>query len=90
MVRRGDMLDTPDILDVLAIELLGVVPEDERVIVASNQGIPIVTEDNSLAGQAFSNIARRLNGEEVPFMALEESDGFFGRLTRLMRSGGDS
>ena len=89
MVRRGDMLDTPDILDVLAIELLGVVPEDERVIVASNQGVPIVNEDNSQAGQAFRNIAKRLNGQEVPFMAIEDSEGFFGRLTRLMRPGGE-
>ncbi|MFP3853970.1 MAG: septum site-determining protein MinD, partial [Anaerolineales bacterium] len=62
MVRRGDMLDTPDILDVLAIELLGVVPEDELVIVASNQGVPIVRETGSQAGKAFMNIARRLNG----------------------------
>jgi septum site-determining protein MinD len=90
MVRRGDMLDTPDILDVLAIDLLGVVPEDERVIVASNQGVPIVSESGSLAGKAFNNIARRLNGEDVPFMAMEDADGFFGRLTRLIGSGGGS
>jgi septum site-determining protein MinD len=89
MVRRGDMLDTPDIIDVLAIELLGIVPEDERVVVASNQGIPIAQESGSKAGKAFSNIARRLSGEDVPFDELETNDGFFGRISRIMRPGGE-
>lgn len=88
MVRRGDMLDTADILEVLAIELIGVVPEDESVIVASNQGSPIALQEESRAGRAFRNIARRLRGEEVPFESLEESDGFFGRISRLVRPGG--
>lgn len=88
MVRRGDMLDTADILDVLAIDLIGVVPEDESVIVASNQGTPIALREDSRAGRAFRDIARRLNGEEVPFEALEASDGFFGRISRLVRPGG--
>lgn len=87
MVRRGDMLDTPDILDVLAIELIGIVPEDERVIVASNQGLPITQDGNSRAGKAFSNIARRLSGEEVPFEAIDAGEGFFGRISKLMGSG---
>ncbi|MGA9534064.1 MAG: septum site-determining protein MinD [Anaerolineales bacterium] len=89
MVRRGDMLDTPDILDVLAIELIGIVPEDERVVVASNQGIPIAQEVGSKAGKAFSNIARRLSGEDVPFDELETNDGFFSRISRMMRPGGE-
>lgn len=88
MVRRGDMLDTADILEVLAIELIGVVPEDESVIVASNQGSPIALQEDSRAGRAFRNIARRLNGEEVPFESLEDGDGFFGRISRLVRPGG--
>jgi septum site-determining protein MinD len=89
MVRRGDMLDTPDILDVLAIELVGVVPEDERVVVASNQGVPITQDGGSRAGKAFMNIARRLSGEDVPFDELETNDGFFGRISRMMRPGGE-
>ncbi len=88
MVRRGDMLATEDILDVLAIELIGVVPEDETVILASNRGTPAALDGKSKAGKAFQNIARRLNGEQVPFMALEQQDGFFGRISRLVRSGG--
>lgn len=89
MVRRGDMLTTEDILDILAIELIGIVPEDESVIVASNQGVPVALNPNTRAGRAFSNIARRLRGEDVPFESLEERDGFLGRLSRLVRSGGE-
>jgi septum site-determining protein MinD len=88
MVRRGDMLGTEDILDVLAIELIGIVPEDEQVTVATNQGVPVVLDDGSRAGKAFKNIARRLMGEQVAFEDLEGKDGFFGKITRLMRAGG--
>lgn len=90
MVRRGDMLGTEDILDVLAIELIGIVPEDERVTVATNQGIPIALDSGSKAGQAFQNIARRLLGEDIPFESMESRDGFFGRISRLMRAGGEA
>ncbi len=90
MVRRGDMLGTEDILDVLAIDLIGIVPEDETVVVASNQGVPAVLDSRSRAGRAFRDIARRLNGEEVPFENLESKDGFFGRISRLVRPGGEA
>lgn len=89
MVKRGDMLGTEDILDVLAIELIGIVPEDEKVTVATNQGVPIALDPNTRAGAAFRNIARRLIGEEVPFESMEDRDGFFGRISRLMRAGGE-
>lgn len=87
MVRRGDMLGTEDILDVLAIELIGVVPEDETILVAANRGNPAALDERSKAGKAFRNIARRLKGEDVPFEALEARDGFFGRISRLVRPG---
>lgn len=88
MVKRGDMLSTEDVLDILAIPLIGIVPEDEGVVVSSNRGSPAALDEKSRAGQAFRNIARRLKGEEVPFMSLEENKGFFQRLAqRLTRSG---
>lgn len=90
MVRRGDMLGTEDILEVLAIELIGIVPEDDAVVVASNQGVPAALDSKSRAGRAFRDIARRLNGETVPFENLESKDGFFGRISRLVRPGGES
>jgi septum site-determining protein MinD len=89
MVRRGDMLSTEDVLDVLAIELIGVVPEDDAVLVASNRGTPPALDERSRAGKAFRNIARRLNGEAVPFEAVEAKDGFLGRISRLVRPGGE-
>jgi len=88
MVRRGDMLTTADVLDVLAIELIGVVPEDDTVLVASNHGSPAALDGKSRAGRAFRDIARRLNGETVPFEEVEGGDGLFGRLARMVRSGG--
>jgi septum site-determining protein MinD len=67
MVRDEQMMSVRDVLDILAVPLLGVVPDDERVIVSSNRGEPLVLEQElSMAGVAFSNVARRLLGEEVP------------------------
>lgn len=88
MVRRGDMLSMEDILELLAVEMIGMVPDDEHVILSTNRGVPVVLENKSRAGQAFRNIALRLKGEEVPFINLEEGDGFLGRLARLIRPGG--
>jgi len=85
MVKRGDMLDTFDVIESLAIELLGVVPDDEAVIVAANQGVPLAYQPNGQAGRAFHNIARRLTGEEVPFMPIfEERQTLMTRLRRAM------
>ncbi|MCS7259925.1 MAG: septum site-determining protein MinD [Anaerolineae bacterium] len=88
MVQRGDMLDTADVLDVLAIELLGIVPEDEAIIVSTNRGIPVVMENTSRAAQAFCNIAARLLGENVPIMELEEpSPSWLSKIAHLVRRG---
>ena len=89
MVKRGDMLTPDDVLELLAIELIGIVPEDENVIMSTNRGQPVVFDGKSRAGLAYQNIARRLRGEKVPFMDLEEKDGFFHRISRFFKSGGD-
>jgi septum site-determining protein MinD len=88
LVKRGDMLDTADVLEILAIELIGLVPEDDSVLVATNRGNPAALDGKSKAGQAFRDIARRLMGEEVPFPSLDENDGLRDRLARLVRRGG--
>jgi septum site-determining protein MinD len=85
MVKRGDMLDTFDVIEFLAIDLLGVVPEDESILVATNQGMPVAFQQSSPASRAFHNIAHRLLGEDVPFMPLfEEQEGVFDRLRRAL------
>lgn len=83
-VQRGDMLDTTDVIDILAIDLLGIVPEDPAILVSINRGQPIALDGHSPAGQAFRNIARRLIGEDVPFMSLQPSGGFIQRLRRAL------
>jgi len=83
MVKRGEMLSADDVVDILALDIVGIVPEDEHVIPASNSGVPVTLNENSQAGLAFRNIARRLTGEDVPLMTLEENNGFFKRLSRL-------
>ena len=82
LVKRGDMLSVEDVYDLLRIELIGIVPEDENVILASNKGMPLSMETKTRAGQAFRNISRRLNGEEVPFMDLE-SHSLWDRLGKI-------
>ena len=83
MVRRGDMLGLDDTLDILGIDLIGVVPEDERIIRSTNMGEPIVMMDKSLAGRAYRNIVRRIMGENVPLMAMDDNSGFGARLKKL-------
>jgi septum site-determining protein MinD len=89
MVKREDMLSPDDVIELLAVELIGIVPEDEKVILSTNRGTPIVLDGKSQAGQAFRNIATRLAGQTVPFLNLEDSNGFFGRISSILRSGGD-
>jgi septum site-determining protein MinD len=83
MVKRKDMMDKEDIIDILAIKLIGVIPEDEQIIVSTNKGEPIVFTDNSGSSSAFKRIARRLEGENVPIYGEEENGGFFTRIKKL-------
>ena len=89
LVKRGDMLSAEDVVELLAIELIGIVPEDESVVVSTNRGQPVVMEINTRAGQAFRNVALRLKGQDVPFLNLDEKKGFFQNLSNMLRSGGD-
>ena len=81
--QAGDMMDITDIIDILAIPLLGVVPDDEGIIVSTNRGEPVVLNGRCRSGEAFGNIVRRLEGEEVPFLDLR-GDGIFEKLKRLV------
>ena len=83
MVKRGDMMSVDDVKEILSVDVLGVVPDDEDVVITTNKGEPAVTEENSRAGRAYRNITLRLMGEEVPFMDLSENEGFFGRLKKI-------
>ena len=84
MVKRGDMMSVEDVCDILAIPLLGAVPDDEHIVIATNQGEPLVGTD-CLAGQAYSNICKRILGETVEFLNLEEKQTVFDKLKNLFK-----
>ena len=84
MIRKGDMMDIDDVNDILALELLGIIPDDETIIVSTNRGEPAVTDRGSRAGEAYRNIAGRLEGENIPFMSMDFDLTVFGRLKRLI------
>ncbi|MFW6001074.1 MAG: septum site-determining protein MinD [Halanaerobium sp.] len=83
MVDRGDMMGIDDMIEILAIDLLGIVPEDEGIVVSTNKGEPIALNDKAKAGEAYRNIARRIMGEDLPIMKLE-SEGFFSKFKKLV------
>lgn len=83
MVKRGDMMSTEDVVDILAIDLIGIVPDDENIVISTNQGEPLVGSD-SLAGQAYMNVCRRITGEQVEFLNLS-NEGFLKRISRLFK-----
>lgn len=78
MIKRGDMMSMDDVVDILSVTLLGAVYDDENVVVATNQGEPLVC-GNTSAGRAFMNICRRILGEEVPFLDLEKEKSIWFR-----------
>lgn len=84
MVKRGQMLHTDDVTDLLAINLIGMIPDEQSIIVSTNQGRPLVMQNGSMAGQAYKNIARRLIGQDVPFINLE-SNGTFWSLGHISK-----
>jgi len=85
MVKRGDMMSMEDVSEILAIHLLGIIPDDEQVVIGTNQGEPVIELD-SMAGKAYSNICRRIAGEEVPFLKLEQNKNFLHKLTHLFKN----
>lgn len=87
MVRRGDMMDVADVLEVLGIDLLGIIPEDEMIIITTNKGEPAVYEKRSRAGRAYLNAAQRILGEEVPLDEIAESPTLIERFRRLVGFG---
>ena len=84
MVKRGDMMSIEDVVEILAIDLIGAVPDDDSIVVSTNQGEPCVGNE-SLAGQAYMNICRRVLGEEVEMLDLDAKEGFFKKLSKLFK-----
>lgn len=84
MTKNGDMLDKEDIIEILSVDLIGIVPDDRSITISTNKGEPIVLEEAALAGQAFRNIAKRIVGEQVPLLDLSVGHtGFLNSLKKL-------
>lgn len=84
MIKRGEMMSSDDVVEILSIPLLGIVPDDENVVVSTNQGEPLVGR-SSLAGQAYANICDRILGKNVPIMELEKGITFWTKVSGLFQ-----
>ena len=84
MVRRGDMMSVDDVMDILSIPVIGTVPDDEDIVISTNQGEPLVGM-NGYAGQAYLNICKRILGETVPFVHFDSTPGFWSRLSCFLK-----
>lgn len=82
MIKRGDMMSVEDVVEILGADLIGAIPDDEQVVISTNQGMSLI-EQESLAARAFVNIAKRVTGAEVPFLDLNEKKGLFHRLFHM-------
>ncbi len=84
MVKRGDMMSADDVVDILAVPLIGIVPDDENVVIATNQGEPLVGSDTP-AGKAYRNVVDRVLGKEIPFLDFEKGVSFWTKVTGIFR-----
>lgn len=85
MVQRGDMMDISDITEILSINLLGVVPEDEAIVVSTNRGEPAVLANNSKAGEAYHRISKRLMGEDIAIPHFDDKLGIINKVKKMFR-----
>ena len=84
MVKRGDMMSVDDVTEILSVPLIGAIPDDEQVVIGTNQGEPVIGLE-IMAGNAYINICKRILGVEVPFLNLNEGQGFLSRLSHMFK-----
>lgn len=85
MVKKGDMLAMEDVTEILAIDILGIVPDDESIVVSANKGEPAVTDELSKAGVAYRNIAQRIMGNEIPLMELSANNSLLDKIKNIFK-----
>lgn len=83
LIQSNDMMSVDDVVDILSCDLIGIIPEDTGVITSTNKGEPIVNDDTSLAGRAYLNVAKRIIGEQVEFLDLNEPKGLVAKIKRF-------
>jgi len=87
MVKAGDMMTQQDVIEILAIDLLGVIPEDTEIMVSTNRGLPLTQSQGSIAGAAFKRVAQRLEGQEVPIPEFKAENWFEQLVNKLFNWG---
>ena len=87
LIEQNDMMSVEDVTDILSTELIGVIPEDTGIITSTNKGEPIVNEDDSLAGQAYRNVAKRIMGEDIPLLDLKPKEGLLDKIKNFFTKG---
>ena len=80
MVKKGEMMDVEDIVDLLSIDLIGVVPDDEHIITGTNKGEPVISNKKAPSGRAYVEIARRILGETIEVSIPGRKEGFFAKI----------
>ena len=83
MIATNDMMSVEDVSEILSTPIIGIIPEDSGIITSTNKGEPIVNDEKSLAGQAYSNVAKRILGEDVPFLNLKEDNSMAGKVKKF-------
>lgn len=83
LIKSNDMMSVDDVVDILSCNLIGIIPEDTGVITSTNKGEPIVNDEKSLAGKAYQNVAKRIMGEEIPFLDLDEPKGIVEKIKKF-------
>ncbi len=84
MVKNGDMMSSDDVVEILAVDLIGVIPDDEHIVVSANNGEPLVGSD-CLSGQAYFNVCKRILGEDVPYIDFTENKGLFQKIASIFK-----
>ncbi len=87
MVKKGEMMDVEDIVDLLSIDLIGVVPDDEYIITQTNKGEPVVIKDKAPSGKAYTEIARRILGENIDVTVPGRKEGLFSKMRGFFAKG---
>lgn len=85
LIKSNDMMSVEDVVEILSAELIGVIPEDTGVITSTNKGEPIVNDEHSLAGQAYLNVARRIQGDEVPFLDIDQPKNIIEKIKKFTK-----
>ena len=83
LIKSNDMMSVEDVVEILSAQLIGIIPEDTGIITSTNKGEPIVNDEKSLAGRAYNNVAKRIIGEDVPFLNLEEDTGVIAKVKKF-------